>query len=170
MLEIMDKINKAKGLIKYASEATIAENKPFLITNRLKAYLLVLIVLFSLFISILATRSTIDMQITKTSGQIYNETADGQVSNMFNFMMINKSHRNFDSLQLRVEGEIGQIQLVNGEKFIKIAKEGICKSVFFIKMPSKSIKERKQKIRVALYHRGQLIEIEKTNFLAPIAE
>ena len=168
--EIMDKIHKPKGLIKYASEATIAENKPFLITGRLKAYLVVLIILFTLFVAILSTRSTIDMQITKTSGQLYNETADGQVSNMFNFMMINKSHRNFDSLELRVEGGKGQIQLVNGEKFIKITKEGIYKSVFFIKMTSKSIKERKQKIKIELYHRGQLIEIEKTNFLAPIAE
>jgi len=123
-----------------------------------------------LFISILASRSTIDMQITKTSGQLYNETADGQVSNMFNFMMINKSHRNFDSLEMRLEGGKGQIELVTGEKYVKIVKEGIYKSVFFIKMPSKSIKVRKQKIRVELYHRGQLIEIEKTNFLAPIAE
>jgi cytochrome c oxidase accessory protein FixG len=167
---IMDKINKPKGLIKYASEDTIAENKPFLITKRLKAYVVVLVILFVLFISILATRSTIDLQITKTSGQMYNETADGQVSNMFNFMMINKSHRNFDSLELKVEGGKGQIELVTGEKYVKIAKEGIYKSVFFIKMPSKSIQERKQKIRVELYHRGQLIEIEKTNFLAPIAE
>lgn len=167
---IMDKINKPKGLIRYASEDTIAENKPFLITTRLKAYVVVLIILFSLFVTILSTRSTIDMQITKTSGQMYNETADGQVSNMFNFMMINKSHRNFDSLELKVEGGRGQIELVTGEKYVKIAKEGIYKSVFFIKMPSKSIKERKQKIRVELYHRGQLIEIEKTNFLAPIAE
>lgn len=167
---IMDKINKPKGLIKYASEETIAENKPFLITTKLKAYVVVLIILFGLFISILATRSTIDMQITKTSGQMYNETADGQVSNMFNFMMINKSHRNFDSLEMRVEGGKGQIVMVTGEKYVKIAKEGIYKSVFFIKMPSKSIKERKQRIRVELYHRGQLIEIEKTNFLAPIAE
>ncbi len=167
---IMDKINKPKGLIKYASEDTIAENKPFLITKRLKAYVVVLVILFVLFISILATRSTIDLQITKTSGQMYNETADGQVSNMFNFMMINKSHRNFDSLELKVEGGKGQIELVTGEKYVKIAKEGIYKSVFFIKMPSKSIQERKQKIKVELYHRGQLIEIEKTNFLAPIAE
>ena len=167
---IMDKINKPKGLIRYASEDTIAENKPFLITTRLKAYVVVLIILFSLFVTILSTRSTIDMQITKTSGQMYNETADGQVSNMFNFMMINKSHRNFDSLELKVEGGRGQIELVTGEKYVKIVKEGIYKSVFFIKMPSKSIKERKQKIRVELYHRGQLIEIEKTNFLAPIAE
>jgi len=167
---IMDKINKPKGLIKYASEDTIAENKPFLITTRLKAYMVVLVILFGLFVAILATRSTIDMQITKTSGQLFNETADGQVSNMFNFMMINKSHRNFDSLEMRVEGDIGKIELVNGEKYVKIAKEGIYKSVFFIKMPSKSIKERKQKIRVELYHRGQLIEIGKTNFLAPIAE
>jgi hypothetical protein len=73
-------------------------------------------------------------------------------------------------LELKVEGGKGKIELVNGEKYVKIAKEGIYKSVFFIKMPSKSIKERKQKIKVELYHRGRLIEIEKTNFLAPIAE
>ena len=164
---IMEKINKPTGLIKYASEATIAENKPFIVTARLKAYIVVLLILLTAFVSILATRSTIEMQVIKASGQLYVETPDGQISNMYNYMLINKSHNNYDSLELKLDGE-GSVELVNGHKYMSLKKEGSIKSTLFIKIPANKILKRKQTIKVNLYHRGQLIEVEKTNFLGPV--
>lgn len=164
---IMEKINKPTGLIKYASEATIAENKPFIITARLKAYIVVLLILLTAFVSILATRSTIEMQVIKASGQLYVETPDGQISNMYNFMLINKSHNSYDSLELKFDG-IGSVELVNGHKYLSLKKEGSIKSTLFVKIPANRISERKQTIKVNLYHKGQLIEVEKTNFLGPV--
>jgi cytochrome c oxidase accessory protein FixG len=164
---IMEKINKPTGLIKYASEATIAENKPFIVTARLKAYVVVLLILLIAFVSILATRSTIEMQVIKASGQLYVETPDGQISNMYNYMLINKSHNSYDSLELKLDGE-GSVELVNGHKYISLKKEGSIKSTLFIKIPANKIIKRKQTIKVNLYHRGRLIEVEKTNFLGPV--
>ncbi len=164
---IMDKINKPKGLIKYASEATIAENKPFIITARLKAYIVVLLILLIAFVSILATRSTIEMQVIKASGQLYVETPDGQISNMYNFMLINKSHNHYDSLELKLDGH-GTVELVSGHKYLSLKKEGSVKSTLFVKIPANQISKRKQTIKLNLYHKGQLIEVEKTNFLGPV--
>jgi len=164
---IMEKINKPTGLIKYASEATIAENKPFIITARLKAYIVVLLILLTAFVSILATRSTIEMQVIKASGQLYVETPDGQISNMYNYMLINKSHNSYDSLELQLDG-VGSVELVNGHKYISLKKEGSIKSTLFIKIPANKILKRKQTIKVNLYHKGRLIEVEKTNFLGPV--
>ena len=165
--EIMMKINKPTGLIKYASEATIAENQPFIVTPRLKAYIVVLIVLLTAFIAILFTRSSVEMQVIKASGQLYVETPDGKISNMYNFMLINKSHNQYDSLEMKLDGD-GEIELVNGHKYIFLKKEGSIKSTLFIKIPANKIKERKQTIKVNLYHRGRVIEVEKTNFLGPV--
>lgn len=164
---IMEKINKPTGLIKYASEATIAENKPFIVTARLKAYVVVLLILLIAFVSILATRSTIEMQVIKAPGQLYVETPDGQISNMYNYMLINKSHNSYDSLELKLDGE-GSVELVNGHKYISLKKEGSIKSTLFIKIPANKIIKRKQTIKVNLYHRGRLIEVEKTNLLGPV--
>ncbi len=164
---IMEKINKPTGLIKYASEATIAENKPFIITARLKAYIVVLLILLTAFVAILSTRSSVEMQVIKASGQLYVETADGQISNMYNYMLINKSHNNYDSLELKLDGD-GVVELVNGHKYISLKKEGSIKSTLFIKIPANKIMKRKQTIKVNLYHRGHLIEVEKTNFLGPV--
>jgi len=165
--DMMVKINKPTGLIKYASEATIAENQPFIITPRLKAYIVVLIILLTAFIAILFTRSSVEMQVIKASGQLYVETTDGKISNMYNFMLINKSHNQYDSLEMKLEGE-GEIELVNGHKYISLKKEGSIKSTLFIKIPANKIMKRKQTIKVKLYHRGHLIEVEKTNFLGPV--
>ncbi len=165
--DMMVKINKPTGLIKYASEATIAENQPFIITPRLKAYIVVLIILLTAFIAILFTRSSVEMQVIKASGQLYVETTDGKISNMYNFMLINKSHNQYDSLEMKLEGE-GEIELVNGHKYISLKKEGSIKSTLFIKIPANKIMKRKQTIKVNLYHRGHLIEVEKTNFLGPV--
>jgi polyferredoxin len=163
----MTKINKPIGLIKYASEATIAENQPFIITARLKAYIVVLVILLTAFIAILFTRSSVELKVIKAAGQLYIETPDGKISNMYNFMLINKSHKHYDSLEMKLDGD-GVIELVNGHKYISLKKEGSIKSTLFIKIPANKIMKRKQAIKVNLYHRGQLIEVEKTNFLGPV--
>ncbi len=82
-------------------------------------------------------------------------------------MLINKSHNQYDSLEMKLEGE-GEIELVNGHKYISLKKEGSIKSTLFIKIPANKIMKRKQTIKVNLYHRGRLIEVEKTNFLGPV--
>ena len=82
-------------------------------------------------------------------------------------MLINKSHNQYDSLEMKLDGD-GVIELVNGHKYISLKKEGSIKSTLFIKIPANKIMKRKQTIKVNLYHRGQLIEVEKTNFLGPV--
>jgi ferredoxin len=102
---IMERINKPKGLIRYASESTIADNKPFTITSRLKAYIVLLIALLAIWLVILTTRSTVEIQVRKTPGKLYYETNDGRYMKMYNVILINKSHNDFDSLYLKIQGE-----------------------------------------------------------------
>mgnify|MGYP003345831498 CR=1 FL=1 len=113
---IMDKIGKPRGLVRYASEGTIADNKPFVITARLKAYIGVLIVIFTLWVIILSTRATIKVQVSKVPGQLYIEQPNGTIANLYKVMLINKSHKNFDSLTLKVENALGEIKMVNQQQ------------------------------------------------------
>ena len=106
----MERINKPKGLIRYASESTIADNKPYTITSRLKAYIALLIALLAIWLVILTTRSTVEIQVRKTPGKLYYETNDGRYMNMYNVMLINKSHNDFDSLYLKIQGEKYELQ------------------------------------------------------------
>lgn len=167
---IMDKIGKPRGLVRYASESTIAENKPFVITARLKAYIAVLIAIFTLWLIILSTRATIKVQVSKVPGQLYIEQPNGTIANLYKVMLINKSHKDFDSLTLKVENNVGTIKMVNQQEFIKLNKEGVSdNNIMFVEIPANQIHERKQKIVIQLWRNSVLLESGKTNFLAPIA-
>lgn len=167
---IMDRINKPKGLIRYASEATIADNKPYTITPRLKAYIALLISLLLIWLVILTTRSTVDMQVRKTPGKLYHETTDGRYMNMYNVMLINKSHKDFDSLYVKIQGDKYELEWVDKQHFRKLQKEGISKSTFFVKIPTGNVETRKDVLVIELYNGEHLLETEKTSFLAPISK
>jgi len=70
---IMDRIGKPHGLIRYASEATIAEGTPLRYTSRMKLYTalcgLVLLVLSFIWY----TRTDVDATIMRTPGHLYQE-------------------------------------------------------------------------------------------------
>jgi cytochrome c oxidase accessory protein FixG len=165
---IMDKIGKPRGLVRYASEATIADNKPFILTTRLKAYIVLLIALLVVWLVILTSRSTVEFQIRKVPGQLYSETADGKIVNMFNVMLINKSHKNFDSLYLKIDDVKYEIEWVDKQNMRKLVKESIAKSTFFIKIPSENVNKRKDEIVIRLYNGEHDLDTETTNFLAPV--
>jgi len=167
---IMERINKPKGLIRYASESTIADNKPFTITSRLKAYIVLLIALLAIWLVILTTRSNVEIQVRKTPGKLYYETSDGRYMNMYNVMLINKSHNDFDSLYLKIQGEKYELQWVDQSFYRKLNKESIAKSTFFVKINKDLIKERKDNLIIELYNGQHILETEKTTFLAPISK
>jgi cytochrome c oxidase accessory protein FixG len=164
---IMDKINKPRGLVRYASETTIAENKPFVITPRLKAYIAVLVALLGIWLLILTSRSTVEMQIRKVPGQLYTITEDGKYRNAFNLMLINKSHNNIDSLYLKIQDQRYEIQWVDGEYYRKLEKEKIKRTTFFILVDPDQVKDRKEPIQIDLYMGEHLMVSEKTAFLSP---
>jgi cytochrome c oxidase accessory protein FixG len=165
---IMDKINKPKGLIKYASETTIADNKPFTITPRLKAYVVLLIALLGIWLAILTTRSTVDFQIRKAPGQIYTITPEGdKVFSIYTVLMINKSHKNFDSLTLKSDNPNYEIEWVDHNMYRHLEKESVHNGTIFIRIKKDKIQNRKDEFQIHLYNGEHLLESENIVFLAP---
>jgi polyferredoxin len=146
----MDKMDKPRGLVRYASEASIADGKPFVVTPRLKAYIVVLLVLFVGWLAILITRSTVDMEVRKVAGLLYQERDNGDVTNLYNVMFLNKSHHDFKKLHVRVLGAKAHLEWVG--------------------LKQSAVVERQQKLKLELYDGTRLLHSEKTVFLAPIAK
>jgi cytochrome c oxidase accessory protein FixG len=168
---MMDKMEKPRGLVRYASESTIADGKPFVITTRLKAYIAVLLCLLGSWLVILFSRSSVDMEIRKVAGLLYQERETGEVTNLYNVMFLNKSHNDYQNLHVRVLGSnAAYIEWVgNKDSFIRLPKEAMVKLTGYIVMKQSSVKERQQKLQLGLYHGNQLLQSEKTNFLAPVS-
>ena len=168
---MMDKMGKPRGLVRYASEATIADGKPFIVTPRLKAYIAVLLVLLAGWLVILISRSSVDMEVRKVAGLLYQERENGEVTNLYNVMFLNKSHNDYKQLHVRVMGADARIEWVgNADTFIQLPKEGMVRLTGYIVMKQADVKERQQKLQLGLYVGDRLLQSEKTVFLAPVAK
>ncbi len=163
---VMEKINKATGLIRYASENTIEKGEKLRYTTRMKLYTgLCSLVLIALSV-ILITRKDIDATVMRTPGILYQERGIDSVSNLYNIKMVNKTNKPIP-LTIKVENEAGKVELI-GNKYIPVAKEGQGTGSFFVVLPKKMITERKTKLKLALYEGDKKIAVVKTNFLGPI--
>ena len=166
---IMDNLNKPRGLVRYASESTIKENQPFLITARLKAYVAVLLVLLGVWFAILSTRKTVDMEVRKVSGQIYSKRPNGEISNLYNVMLLNKSHKDFNQLTIVISEPAGaRVEWVGNSGILKSPVGEAVKYTFFIVADPKYLHERKSTVRLILKNGEKVIESSKTSFISPI--
>ena len=83
-------------------------------------------------------------------------------------MFLNKSHHNYSKLNVRVIQAKGRVEWVGGDTVIQLPKEAMLRITGYIVMKSAEIEKRQQKITVALYNGDELIQSEKTAFLAPV--
>lgn len=164
--DVMLKINKPKGLIRYASHESIEKGKQKLFTPRVAAYTTVLVILLSILGFSLATRSDIETTILKVPGQLYQKTDDGQISNLYNLQFINKTYEEV-KLTLKVENfEEAALSKV-GEGEIIVPPNGLAEGIFFIKIPKEKINSAKTNLEIGIYKDGELIETAGTKFLGP---
>lgn len=165
---IMDKISRPRGLIRYASEANIAENKSFEWTTRVKAYSVVMVVLLTIFTGLLTTRNSIQTTIIRVPGQLYQDQDDGRISNLYSLKMTNKT---FDDKVVSIERLDGpaEIQLV-GREDIKLPGEGEVQVTFFIIVDHEELEARKTTFKIGVFEDDKQIETIKTNFLGPVKQ
>jgi cytochrome c oxidase accessory protein FixG len=163
---IMTKINKPKGLIRYASENSIESGEKLKYTTRMKLYTLLLFVVVSLLSALLITRKDIDATVMRTPGIMYQERGTDSISNLYNLKAVNKTLEDVP-LTIKLEGVNGRIETV-GNPYINVVKEGQGSGSFFIVLPKSIIKERSTHIVLGLYQGDKKIASAKTNFLGPI--
>lgn len=162
---IMDSIHKPKGLIRYASENSIAKGEPLRYTTRMKSYTALCFLLLSVLSVILITRKDVDTTVIRTAGMLYQERGKDSISNLYNIKMINKTNRDLQ-IELRLIDVKGSIQMI-GNPTIKMEKEAQAAGTFFIVLPKEIIQQRKTIIQLAIVENGREIAVTKTNFLGP---
>ncbi len=165
--EVMLKINKPKGLIRYSSFTAIKEGTQRLLTPRVMGYSVVLAGLLSLLSYLIFTRQDIAVTILKAPGTLYARTDDGQISNVYNFEFLNKT---FDDvpLTLRIESPAGASLAKVGEGGIIVPHEGILKNLFIVKIPEGELTSLRTTVEVGVYQEGKRILIKKVRFVGPM--
>lgn len=162
---IMDSIDKPRGLIRYASENSIAKGEPLHYTTRMKLYTGLCFLLLAVLSVILLTRKDVDATVIRTAGMLYQERGTDSISNLYNIRMVNKTTQDLN-IEIRLVDAQGRIQMA-GNPIIKMAKEAQAAGTFFVVLPKENIKQRKTMIRLAIFENGKEIANTKTNFLGP---
>ncbi len=163
--EVMDKIDRPRGLIRYDSFAGIETGKKKLFTPRVIGYTIVLGVLLIVNAFLLTSRTNVEVLILRTPGMLYQEVDDTYLSNLYNYQIINKTKDEFP-IELRLVEEGGRIRTVGEIPNTKAAD--VIEGAFFIEMDRNVLEGRKTRLTIEVYSEDKLINRVKTNFLGPV--
>ena len=162
---IMSSVHKPPNLIRYASENSISEGKRLTFTRRIKAYSAVLVVLLTLLVFLLVSRTDLDATLMRTSGMTYTPLPDGRVGNLYNLKLANKTHDNIP-VKLRLENIPGEIAFIN-DSLPLIKKEEYKQIQFFVKLKREDIKSWKTLVEIGLYDNDKKIKTIRAKFIGP---
>lgn len=160
---MMEKVNRPLNLIRYDSENNIAEGKKVGLTNRTKAYSVVLLALLALLLGLLLNRSTFDVAILRVPGQTLQENADGTISNLYRIKIINKSHVTMP-YQLHLLDSDAKVEYI-GMSIDSLHAGEAREETFFIKKPKDKINTRKTYIPAQIKSGDKIIAKQDIMFV-----
>jgi len=164
--EVMDKVNRPRGLIRYASHDSIAEGKTTLFSTRVKAYSLVLVLLMTVLGFSLVNRSEVETTILKVPGQLYQRQDNGLISNLFNIQFVNKTNATM-TIELKVTGVEGaKIEKVGGGE-MNVEPNNLAEGIYFITVPQENLASMQTPVNVVVYGNDTEIETKEIKFLSP---
>lgn len=165
--EVMVKINRPKGLIRYASENEISISSKWTFTPRLKAYTALLSILMTALAIIVITRDHINTTVVRTGGTLYQKIENYGYSNLYTAKIINKTNKDIP-IHLSIENIPTNIKLI-GTKDMILKAEKISMFTFMVEIEEKNIKQHSTKLKVNVIGNkdNKILSSYKTNFLGP---
>ncbi len=167
--DVMLKIDKPTGLIRYDSENNIATGKKRILTVRLLALTGVLLVLMSLFSFVLLSRSDVEAIILRTPGQTYQKVDENIYSNVYNFKLINKTpeERTYHLEVISPKG--GRLEKAGDQKITTPGSE-LAEGVFVLYLKRHHLESTNTDVEIGVSQGDQLIETVETGFNGPLVK
>lgn len=166
--EVMLKVDRPKGLIRYASENSIQEGVQKLLTGRVKAYIVVLAILVVAFVSLIITREDLQGTVTRYPGMTYQQRDDGKVSNLYQITLINKTFEP-QKVSLVPLAEGMELEIIGVKEWI-LEPQTRFEGRFFLLRDQDKVSVAQEKVQVALFHDEEEIDKISTSFMAPLSQ
>ncbi len=165
--EVMVKIDRPKGLIRYASVEGIEQGKPLRFTGRMRAYAGVLVALLGVLAYLLLTRSPLETTLLRTPGLTYQQLPDGTISNLYSVEIVNKTSAALP-MRLRVANRPdARLEWVGTPPTLAPAE--VTRGTFFVKIPGKSLSENSLRLQLdVLGADDRVLDHVGTTFLGPV--
>jgi cytochrome c oxidase accessory protein FixG len=162
---VMEKIHKPLGLIRYASEHQIVTRKGFSYSNRMKAYTVFFVLLFSVFSTLLLLRKDLQASVLRTPGTTFVREQDGKVANFFLLKLTNKTFHDMD-VRVALEGIPASIQILDDHIRIKGGEHQSLPLIVHLKQSD--IKENTTPFQVVVYAENKVMNRVKLFFNGPV--
>ena len=163
--EVMRKVGKPEELITYTSYNAVVEgSKPNFFTTRVKAYLAVFTVLFSVFIYLFVTRPEVYTVILREPGMLFNELPGDRFSNFYNARFFNKTFDDMD-VELRLHYPAGEIQWLGEQRTIPGQQQVENRIMVFLE--GDQLTGAQTAVEFGVYRNGRLIQTLQTGFIGP---
>ena len=163
--EVMDKIKKPRGLIRYDSLQGIKDQIRFTITPRIISYSVILVLLVSLFSYLVATREDIEVNILRTPGMLYQEQPNDKISNLYNFNIVNKTFEPI-TVTIKIKNLNAEIKMLGSDLNLKPSE--VEEGKFMIIADKKVFSKLNTLVFIGVYRNDIEVTSFKTSFLSNI--
>jgi cytochrome c oxidase accessory protein FixG len=167
--EVMIKMKKPKGLIRYSSELSIKERKPYKLSKRGFGYVTVLLIIVGVFAYVASQRVDLEAIILKSPGMtyIYPQADSTKIMNFYDYKLINKTSEDIKNVEIKIK-DIKNAELKVSPDKIEVIKEfELAKGNMILTIPVAEMKGYKTPIIFEIYADGKLIDKAELTFLGP---
>ncbi len=162
--EVMDRIKKPRGLIRYDSEKGISQGIRSIFNTRAIAYSVFLSILLVLSGVLFALRTDFETTILRQRGTLFQEYGEDNYSNIYQLEVVNKTRKEHlvELKLLNPEGEI----IMMGDPII--AKKGeVSTATFLTVLKKENLNSSNTKLKFGIYSNDKLINEYEVSFVGP---
>lgn len=163
--EVMDRIGRPRGLIRYASLNGINQGESLRYTARMKVYTAVLAGLISLFLVLVFTRAEVETIFLRARGALFQQTAEGRISNLYTVKVVNKCNHDMP-IEFRLENIEGKVSIMGAPSF-SVQKEKLAETSVLVEIDPAKLHGRTTKLTIGVYSDGKKVQTVKTAFVGP---
>ncbi|MDY0103741.1 MAG: cytochrome c oxidase accessory protein CcoG [Lentimicrobium sp.] len=161
---VMKRLNKPAGLIRYASERSIADKIPLRFNVRILFYSTVLVGLLTLIGFLFSKRTTVEATILRMSGSMYQEVDAAHYSNIYVLQVINKTRETMP-VEIELIEPAGEVKMMGDA--LNIGKGEVNKANFLLILDKKVVKTSLTNVKFRILANGKEVDVVSSSFVGP---
>lgn len=164
---VMDQMGYAKGLIRYSTENSLKDKTQRVFRSRTYVYACILVFCVVVFLVSLSLRIPVELEITRDRQNLYTETFDGHIQNVYAIKVANMSQQK-QTYQISVSGLPG-LQLI-GDNNLSVAPGKVGTFTYRVTTLSVNYPQRSNPIYFTLAStiNDSIIKTAESRFFGPI--
>jgi len=165
--EVMDKMDYSQGLIRYTTDNKLQYKQEHRVLRpKLMGYSAVLFVMVALFAFILFDRDLIEVDITRDRGELYQQTADGLIENVYAMSLLNMA-QDSQHYQISIQGLDGAV--LAGRTEVEVASGNQLDVLLRVQIEPAQLSAMNTPVEFVISSRDQATRVvEETRFIGPL--